>query len=84
MEAAHFEYSFKKFGSEGKEGIGAKLKEKIGSKSFFKDKRKTSMFIGREERTSRNRSLGCKCMVSSENGALQVVQQVLKREQMKM
>lgn len=49
--------------------MGLKLKEKVGfGKVFFpffnKDKRKTSVFIGRKERTSRNRSLGCKHIVS--------------------
>lgn len=41
------------------------LKEKIGSeKVHYEDKRKTSTFIGREERASRSRSLGCKHLVS--------------------
>lgn len=66
MEAAKFEYSFRKFGGEGKEGIGGcSLRRKLGSGFFFYEaKRKTNMFIGKGERTSRNRSLGCKHIVS--------------------
>lgn len=54
--------------------MGLKLKEKVGFRNFFyEDKRKTNMFMGKEERTSRNRSLGCKHIVSQENGTPQVV-----------
>lgn len=30
MAAANFEYSFSKFGNEGKDGLGLKPKEKVG------------------------------------------------------
>lgn len=36
-------------------GWGLKPKEEVGFKKVFEDKRKTSMFIGREERASSNR-----------------------------
>lgn len=50
---------------KGRRGLRLKHKEKVGFRIFFYvDKRKTSMFIGKEESTSRNGSLGCKHIVS--------------------
>lgn len=36
-------------------GRGLKPKEEVGFRKVFEDKRKTSMFTGREERASSNR-----------------------------
>lgn len=65
VEAAGFDSSLEKFGSEGKEGAEAKAKgENWVQGGPPDDEKKTSTFLGREERASRSRSLGCKHITS--------------------
>ena len=75
VEATSAESPFRKFGREGHEGIEAKASGKNWVREAFSEhKRKTSMFVGREERANRRVNLGCKHRVSSEDGARRVVQ----------
>ena len=75
VEATSAEYPFRKFSPEGHEGVEAKASgKKWVREAFSEHKRKTSMFMGREERANGRVNLGCKHKVSSEDGARWVVQ----------